>query len=52
MKMGKSHFDGQQYRPRFMLKTMTFSELMIMILMLWRAGGSELAHLLQLFAGH
>lgn len=39
--MRKSHFDGQQYRPRFMLKTMTFSELMIMILMLWRAGGQN-----------
>ena len=41
MKMRISHFDGQQYRPRFMLKTMTFSELMIMILMLWRAGGQN-----------
>lgn len=36
--MGKSHFDGQQYRPRSMTKTMNSSESMRMILMLWRAG--------------
>ena len=28
MKMGISHFDGQQYRPRSMSKTMTSSESM------------------------
>lgn len=36
--MGKSHFDGQQYRPRSMTKTMNSSESMRMILMLWRVG--------------
>ena len=52
MKMRISHFDGQQYRPQIYVEDNDLFGIDDNDSDVMEGGGSELAHLLQLFAGH